>query len=157
MDKLTIKMEMEITADAIDEICNTALEGGSNYWLGLPEIELEKCREWFEKSKLKRNPQIHYDFIDAVIQGYDGINIYDSEDLHEAEYKADMEDDEELDLSDLEPIGKLSMDNIKRGLQTASKKYAWAFNQHIPEYNNGDSSSADLLFQCMTLNDCVYG
>ena len=47
-------MEMEITADAIDEICNTALEEGSNYWLGLPEIELEKCREWFEKSKLKR-------------------------------------------------------------------------------------------------------
>ena len=156
MENLTITMEMELSVSAIDEICITALEGGSNYWLGLPTSELEKCRTWFEKSGLTRNTEIHYDFIDAVIQGYDGINIYDSEELQEAEHEADMED-EDISLDELEPIGKLNMDNIKKGLQYASRKHSWAFNQHIPEYNGGDSTSADVLFQCMTLNDVVYG
>jgi len=154
--KMTMTMEMDISPSVIDEISITALEGGSNYWLGLPNSELEKCRLWFEKSGLKRNNEIHYDFIDAVIQGYDGINIYDNEELHEAEHEADM-NDEEIDLSDLEPIGKISLDNIMKGLKTAAKKYQWAFNQHVPEYNDGDGTSADALFQCMTLNDVVYG
>jgi len=158
--KFTMTMEIEISQEAIDEICITALEGGSNYWLGIPQSEIDKCMEWFnsliEKKELKRNPSIHYDFLDAVIQGYEGIDIYDVEELNEAEHEAEMED-EGVDLSDLEPIGRLSMDNILKGLKTASKKHQWAFNQHVPEYNDGDGVSADALFQCMTLNDVVYG
>jgi hypothetical protein len=49
------------------------------------------------------------------------------------------------------------MENIKKGLEKASKEYTNQFQQFFPEYVNGDSCDADVIFQLICLDDVVYG
>ena len=66
-------------------------------------------------------------------------------------------DEEGEELSDLEPLGYLTMDTIAKGLELAQQDYSEEFSQHIPNYNNGDGDSADVLFQLMVMGDVAYG
>ena len=152
METMTIETKIEITNDAIESMLVTALEGGSNYWFRLDSQELKNAKGWLEsqieKGLLKRNESVHYMWMDAMFQGYPiPFSVYDVEETYGA--------DEEI--SEFEPIGYLSMETIKKGLEKASVEYPNRFRQFFPEYVDGDAEDADVLFQMICLNDVVYG
>ena len=154
-------MEVNIKDEAIDEIITTALEGGSysfDSWGRFNQDQLEKICETFrdeiERGEKQRNENFHYLFIDAIMQGA-SVDVLDAEEYMEAEYNANMEG-EEVDYSNVTKIGTLNIESIKQGLKKAQEKSRHLFDQHIPEYNNGDVISADGLFQYMVLGSIDY-
>jgi hypothetical protein len=154
METMTIETKITITNEAIESMLVTAIEGGIDYWGTFDDKELKDAKVWLqrqiEKGLLKRNESVHYMWMDAMFQGYlHPIRVYDVEEVYS------IEEDEQW--SDLEPIGYLSMANIKKGLEKASKEYPKQFSQYFPEYDNGDADDADVLFQLITLDDIVYG
>ena len=151
---MTIETKITITNDAIESMLVTAIEGGIDYWGAFDDKELKDVKVWLqkqiEKGLLTRNESVHYMWMDAMFQGYPfPIRVYDVEEVYS------IEEDEEWD--DLEPIGYLSMENIKKGLEKASIEYPNRFRQFFPEYESGDVVDADVLFQMITLDDIVYG
>lgn len=145
-----LKIEMNIPIESIEEILITAMEGGSNYWYIMDGEQ--HCRSWLSEEiksgRLERNDKIHYKWMDAMFQGCPHkISIYDVEEANE----------EGEELSELEPLGYLTMDSIAEGLELAQQDYSEEFSQHIPSYNDGDGDSADVLFQLMVMGDVAYG
>jgi len=152
METMTIETKITITNDAIESMLVTAIEGGIDYWGTFDDKELKDAKVWLkkqiEKGVLTRNESVHYMWMDAMFQGYPNpISVYDVEEVYV----------EEGDIDDIEPIGYLSMENIKKGLEKASIEYPNRFRQFFPEYENGDVVDADVLFQMITLDDIVYG
>lgn len=148
----TIEVKTKINIEAIESMLVTALEGGSNYWYELNSADLKQMRKWLndkiEKGELQRNKSIHYDWMDAIFQGYPKpLAIYETEEVY----------DNEGDFSEFEPLGYLSMDNIRKGLELASKDYPEHYNEFFPEYDNGDSTNADVIFQLIVMGDIVFG
>jgi hypothetical protein len=152
METMTIETKITITNDAIESMLVTAIEGGIDYWGTFDDKELKDAKVWLqkqiEKGLLKRNESVHYMWMDAMFQGYPfPIRVYDVEEVY----------GEEDVIADIEPIGYLSMENIKKGLEKASIEYPNRFRQFFPEYESGDVVDADVLFQMITLDDVVYG
>jgi len=154
METMTIETKITITIDAIESMLVTAIEGGIDYWCYISITDKKKAWTWLKKEieekRLTRDESIHYMWMDAMFQGYPhAIRIYDVEEAFETETYEDFED--------IEPIGELSMTNIKKGLEKASKEYPNQFSQYFPEYSNGDAEDADVLFQLICLDEVVYG
>ena len=154
METMTIETKIEITKDAIESMLVTAYESGIDYWCYISLEDKRKASLWLDKEieakRLTRDKSVHYQWMDAIFQGYPNpIRIFDVEEAFEAETYEDFDD--------MEPIGYLSMENIKKGLQKASVEYPNQFQQFFPEYVNGDSTDADVIFQLITLDDVVYG
>jgi hypothetical protein len=152
METMTIETKITITNDAIESMLVTAIEGGSNYWFRLDSQELKNAKGWLEsrieKGLLTRNKSVHYMWMDAMFQGYSvPFSVYDVEETYGA--------DEEM--SEFEPIGHLSMETIKKGLEKASGEYQHQFAEYFPEYKSGDAEDADVLFQLICLGEIVYG
>jgi len=150
MKTLEVKMKVNLPIESVEEVLITAIEGGSNYWYFMDGEE--KSSEWLEEQikegKLERNESIHYKWMDGLFQGSPHpINIYDIEEVYEYEGE----------IAECEPIGTLTMDKIKEGLKLAQTQYPKFYAQHFPEYNDGDTISADVLFQLITLGSVVYG
>jgi len=150
MKTLQVEMKVNLPIESVEEVLITALEGGSNYWYHMGGED--KSTKWLEgqieKGKLKRNESIHYMWMDALFQGSPHpINIYDIEEVYEYEQA----------LEECEPIGKLTLANIKKGLKLAQTEYPKFYAQHFPKYNNGDATSSDVIFQLITLGEIVYG
>jgi len=143
-----LQIKTRVPFKAIEEILITAMEGGSNYWYFMDGES--SCSHWLDKEieegRLKRNEDIHYKWMDAMFQGCPyKISIYDIEEVNEE------------GLDDAEVLGYLTMQSIADGLEEAQEKYMEQFSQHVPEYNNGDSVSADVLFQLMVMGGVTYG
>jgi len=152
METMTIETKMTITNDAIESMLVTAIEGGIDYWGTFDDKELKDAKVWLqkqiEKGLLTRNESVHYMWMDAMFQGYPfPIRVYDVEEVY----------GEEDVIADIEPIGYLSMENIKKGLEKASIEYPNRFRQFFPEYESGDVVDADVLFKLVCLDDVVYG
>tara|TARA_B100001059_G_scaffold214495_1_gene231271 strand:+ start:166 stop:618 length:453 start_codon:yes stop_codon:yes gene_type:complete len=150
MKTLEVEMKVNLPMESVEEVLITAIEGGSNYWYFM-EGE-DKSTKWFEEQmkegKLERNESIHYMWMDALFQGSPHpINIYDIEEVYEYNQELDQ----------CEPIGTLTMDKIKEGLKLAQTEYPKFYAQHFPEYNDGDATSSDVIFQLITLGEVVYG
>ena len=154
METMTIETKIEITKDAIESTLVTAIEGGIDYWCYISLQDKKQASLWLEKEieekRLTRDKSVHYGWMDAIFQGYpNAIRIFDVEEAFEAETYEDFDD--------MEPIGYLSMENIKKGLEKASKEYPNQFQQFFPIYVNGDACDADVIFQLICLDDVVYG
>jgi len=150
MKTLQVEMKVNLPIESVEEVLITAMEGGSNYWYYMDEQK--KSSDWLEEQikvgNLKRNESLHFKWLDGLIQGSPyPIKIYDIEEVYE----------NEEDLEQCEPIGTLTMDKIKEGLKLAQTEYPKFYNQHFPEYNNGDTTSADVIFQLIALGEIVYG
>ena len=69
-----VNIEVECPISEIDSTINTALEGGSNYWYNLDHNDIAKAKAWLQekivKGEIKRNPEVHYEFMDAIYNGY---------------------------------------------------------------------------------------
>ena len=87
-----MKLEIEIPDTQIVNIFITALEGGSNYWYNLPDIQM--ARKHYKDSGLAGSEKV----IKAVLEHNEVIPVYDLED----------EDSK---------LGEISQANIKRGIQ----------------------------------------
>ena len=88
-----MKVELNIEDQDIIDVLITALEGGSNYWYNLPELDMVKCHQYPNKSFA-----ISEKVGKAVLEYNEVIPVYDIED----------EDNH---------LGDISQNNIKRGLQ----------------------------------------
>jgi len=153
METMIIETKIEITKEAIEGMLVNAIESGVDYWCFISFKDKKEASAWLgkeiEEKRLTRDKSVHYGWMDAMFQGYPNpIRIFDVEEVF---------DDSTDEFADLEPIGYLSMENIKKGLQKASVEYPNQFQQYFPHYMNGDSLDADVLFQLITLDDVVYG
>jgi len=154
METMTIETKIEITKGEIESMLITAYEGGIDYWCYVSITDKKKAWLWLDneiaEKRLTRDESIHYAWMDAMFQGYPNpIRIFDVEEAYEAETQEDLDD--------MEPIGYLSIENIKKGLEKASVEYPKQFQNFFPQYVNGDADDADVLFQLICLNDVVYG
>jgi len=154
METMFIETKIEITKDAIESMLVCAYESGIDYWCYISLQDKRNASLWLEKEieekRLTRDKSVHYGWMDAIFQGYpNAIRIFDVEEAFEAETYEDFDD--------MEPIGYLSMENIKKGLEKASKEYPNQFQQFFPIYVNGDACDADVIFQLICLDDVVYG
>ena len=110
METMTIETKIEITKGEIESTLVTAIEGGIDYWCYISLQDKKQASLWLEKEiqekRLSRDKSVHYGWMDAMFQGYPNpIRIFDKEEAYEAETQEDLDD--------MEPIGYLSIENIK--------------------------------------------
>lgn len=123
-----IVLKTVISREVLENIFVTAIEGGSNYWYHIPDLEVDKieANEVLGKSFSER-------LFDAV---YDkGIDI----DIHDIENPDDI-------------LGTLSRSTMQQRLDECPY---WAIRQEIEE--QGDAESSDVVFQCLTMGEVIFG
>ena len=131
MENLKVKIEKEISMEALENIFVTALEGGSNYWYTISNSAYKAVKrtiigEAFSTSLFKCVCQVG-----MVIP----IN--------------DAEDEEEV-------LGHLDFSKFSERIQ---KMYAngdgWAMDLELDD--SGDANSSDVVFQYLVMGDLVFG
>lgn len=132
---MNIRIKKAIERQVLEDVFVTALEGGSNHWYWLPEKEVLKVRKAVPKSV---EPCLSVALFKAVIDCDIEVDLYDCEDM-------------------VELLGTISAHSIERRLQSLADNnlYAWALDLHLRE--EGDATSADIIFQYIALNEVIYG
>ena len=107
-----------------------AIEGGSNYWYFLPNLE---------EVKNKTIDMKNYPLVDRIIKSiYDyGLSIPVN----------DVENDEYL--------GEINVDNIENAAKLMFEKYPKYFANILKEEEDVDTS--DIWFQLVVMQEVVYG
>lgn len=123
-------MKNILKRERISDLLTTALEGGSNYWYNLPDID-----EILSITS-KSGPLL---FVDRVI-----IAIYDFN-LSLKVY--DIEDPKLF-------LGELNLETIERGEEVMLEKYQDYFMDILSE--NDDAETADVWFQCCVLGNVIF-
>lgn len=130
---MEITITKNISRELIENVFVTALEGGSNYWYYLSNDTISFIRKKVSHSEAQT-------FSDAFTRA---IFDYDMEiAIHDVE-------DEEL-------IGHISKKTMQERLQKLyNSDDKWALEREINE--DGDADSSDLVFQYLTMGECIYG
>jgi hypothetical protein len=119
-----------ISREVLENIFVTAIEGGSNYWYYIPESEVEKIED------------------DA--NGIWGKSF--SERLFEVVYDKGID----IDIYDIENpddiLGTLSRSTMEERLNACP---SWALRLEMEE--QGDANSSDVVFQCLTMGEVIFG
>ena len=131
-----MKATFEISREDFTNIIITALEGGSNYWYFLDEINFPDGTP--ENKHLVE--KIAWSLYNN--QDWEGFPVYDVEEVET--------------LTNLgEPIGKISHASCQKAFELMFRDYGEALGHIISEeYDAGD---ADIFFQLACLGDVVYG
>jgi hypothetical protein len=127
---------ISITVEQVMDLIVTALEGGSNYWYYIPEIQ--------EPSDMSKTPCGDYSYIELCAWGDGYIKICDKE-----EYEANNKAMQGL------KTWVLNEEAMKRGLDLMH-------NQHIRHFadfvtGDGDTKTADVFLQLSLFGEIVYG
>lgn len=131
---MKIKIIQKVGREVLEDIFVTALEGGSNYWYYLPEESIKAIRKAVPKSE---DPYLSTAILKAIL---------------DHDVKVDINDAENED----EVIGVITRGTIEARLQLlADSQDKWALEQHIK--GDGDTDSADVVFQYLTMGEVVYG
>ena len=131
---MEIKIERIIPREVLENVCVTAIEGGSNYWYYLSEGAIRIIRNAVPKSE---EPYLAIAMLKSVLDYNVEIPINDTEDEDEV-------------------IGYLSIKTLQERLQAlANSDDNWALNNELNE--EGDASSSDIVFQYMVLGEVVFG
>lgn len=132
---MEIKIERIISREVLENICVTALEGGSNYWYYLTEGSVKLIRKVVPKNE---DSYLSTAILKAVLDHHIEIPINDAEN----------EDD---------VLGYLSWKTLMPRLQELSedKDYMWALEREIE--GQGDADSSDVVFQWMVMGECIFG
>lgn len=153
---MELNVKLKVTKEQIDNTLITALEGGSNYWYAINDDDLRECEKWLEKNG-KRNESIHYAFLDALYQNPElSIPIYDCEEIDSLDL-SDYNNDVNKMYEKTNPLGHLSWNKIKMGLNVLFEYDKSVFNQEFGDSYSGDSTSADIVFQYIIMGEVVYG
>ena len=110
------------------------MEGGSNYWYYLPEESIKAIRKAVPKSE---DPYLSTAILKAILDHDVKVLVNDAE----------QED---------ELVGIVSKSTMQARLQLLSDSDSrWALESHVRE--EGDASSADVVFQYLAMGEVVYG
>jgi hypothetical protein len=131
---MEITIKQTISREVLEDVFVTALEGGSNYWYYLPEESIKAIRDAVPKSE---DPYISTAILKAILDHDVKVLVNDAE----------QED---------ELIGVVSKSTMQARLQLLSDSDSrWALESHVRE--EGDASSADVVFQYLAMGEVVYG
>lgn len=131
---MEITINQSISREVLEDVFVTALEGGSNYWYYLPEESIKAIRKAVPKSE---DPYLSTAILKAILDHDVKVLVNDAE----------QED---------ELIGIVSKSTIQARLQLLSdSNNRWALESHVRE--DGDASSADVVFQYLAMGEVVYG
>jgi hypothetical protein len=129
---LEIKRDIEITEENLTSILACALEGGSNYWYFIGDMD---------ESLFERGVPLVDNIVKSLfeIEGYK-VPFYDGA--------------EEYEFEDMEYLGDLTLESIKEGIQLMAKDYAHLFNEFIE--GDEDANTGDVWLQLCVMKDVVY-
>jgi hypothetical protein len=129
---LEIKRDIEVTEENLKSILCCALEGGSNYWYFIGDMD---------ESLLDRSVPLVDNIVKSLfeIEGYK-VPFYDGADAYEFE--------------DMEYLGDLTLESIKEGIQLMAKDYAHLFNEFME--GNEDADTGDVWLQLCVMKDVVF-
>ena len=131
---MEITIKQTISREVLEDIFVTALEGGSNYWYYLPEESIKAIRDAVPKSE---DPYLSTAILKAILDHNVKVLVNDAE------------DEDEL-------IGMITRGTMQARLQLLSDSDSrWALESHVRE--DGDASSADVVFQYLAMGEVVYG
>ncbi len=127
---MKLKLKLELTYETFENIIVTALEGGSNYWYVLGDMEGIPMRE--EMPNKAPSQRIAY----GLWHNKDSeVSIWDVEDN--------------------ELLGTLTYDSVREGMQIACDNYLEEINMMIGE--DYDAWTADTLFQVLVMGEVTFG
>ena len=124
-----------VPREVLENVCVTALEGGSNYWYYLSEGAVRLIRKAVPKNE---DPYLSTAILKAVLDHNVEVPIGDAEDEDEV-------------------LGYLSNKTIQERLQALSEddSLKWALDNELR--NEGDADSSDVVFQYMVMGEVVFG
>ena len=128
-----MKIQIEIDDSVLEDVFVTAIEGGSNYWYFLSEDAVKLIRKAVPREE---ESCLSVATFKAVMKG---VNLPIN----------DVENEEDI-------IGWISLETMADRLsELATSGNKWALQAHMNE--EGDSESADIVFQYLTMGEVVYG
>ena len=132
---MDFKIERVVPREVLENVCVTALEGGSNYWYYLTDDAVDLIRKAVPKSK---DPYLSRAILTAVLD-------------HDVEVPInDAEEEDEI-------VGYLSKKTIQERLTRLNNDEGcrWALDKELSE--EGDANSSDVVFQYLAMGECVFG
>jgi hypothetical protein len=132
---MEIKIETIVPREVLENVCVTALEGGSNYWYYLSDDAVKLIRKAVPKSE----------------------DLY----LSTAILKAVLDHDVEVPINDAEDedevLGHISKKTIQERIQKLSNDDSskWALEREMK--GEGDADSSDVVFQYIAMGEVVFG
>lgn len=131
MKTLELKMTMPVTYEVFENIIVTALEGGSNYWYLLPD--LEPVRAWCKRNGIGNEP-MSVKIAKALFNDPDFmLDVYDLEN----------EDD---------VLGTITQASLLKAMALHPEEALKFINE-----DDYDAWTADTLFQTAVMGEVVFG
>lgn len=130
---MQLQINIEITQENLSNWFCGALEGGSNYWYELITSKID--RKNFKEGET---------FVDNLATSFMkddnfSFKVYDAE----------------SDRYDLELLGEVNWDSIKKALEIMHKTYPDSYN--VLFFGDADAYHCDIWFQLATMGDVVFG
>ena len=126
-----IQVNLNISRDVLENVFVTALEGGSNYWYGLPSHSVAAVKKLTDKSD-----PLSIRVFKFIFDHKGTLEVFD-EDIKQC-------------------IGILSYHTVAERLQKmANESYCPSLMEEILE--SGDATTSDVVFQYLCLGEVVYG
>ena len=132
---MEFKIETIVPREVLENVCVTALEGGSNYWYYLSDGAVKLIRKAVPKNE---DPYLSTAILKAVLDHNVEVPISDAEDEDEV-------------------LGYISKKTIQERIQKLSEDDSskWALEREIR--GEGDADSSDVVFQWMAMGEVVFG
>jgi len=132
---MEIKIETVVPREVLENVCVTALEGGSNYWYHLSDEAYRVIRKAVPKNE---DPYLSTAILKAVLDHNVDVPINDAEDEDEV-------------------LGYLSAKTLTERMQKLYENEAskWALMNELSQEGDGDSS--DVVFQFMVMGEVIFG
>ena len=132
---MEIKIETIVPREVLENVCVTALEGGSNYWYYLSDDAVKLIRRAVPKNE---DPYLSTAILKAILDHNVEVPISDAEDEDEV-------------------LGYISKKTIQERIQKLSEddSLKWALEREIR--GEGDADSSDVVFQFMAMGEVVFG
>lgn len=132
---MEIKIETIVPREVLENVCVTALEGGSNYWYYLSEGAVRLIRNAVPKNE---DPYLSTAILKAILDHNVEVPISDAEDEDEV-------------------LGYISKKTIQERIQKLSNDDSskWALEREIR--GEGDADSSDVVFQYLAMGEVVFG
>ena len=130
-----VTIKKNVSREVLENVCVTALEGGSNYWCHLSEGAKKKIRRVVPKNE---DPYLSTAILKAVLDHNIEVPINDAEDEDEV-------------------LGYLSANTLTERMQKLCENEGskWALMNELN--GSGDADSSDVVFQWMVMGECIFG
>jgi hypothetical protein len=132
--EFTIKKQL--TQELLETVLCGALEGGSNYWYYLGDID--------SKHFTKGVPLVDNLAKSFFLDNEYALKVYDIESV-----------DEDEDEDNAELLGEVNASSIIRAFELLEQSYPQAYHNIMNE--NEDADDCDIWFQLAVMGDVVYG